>query len=375
MRCNWRIIVLSAAVVQFATSPALARPAMANAAFHLEYDKSSGGLTRIEAAADPAHLNFLAPAGENGAPSHFLGDLILRYRPMDTEWKSAGTWTEGMTATSGDIRTIANGSDSHSVTVAYAGASARPKGLRGLAVTETFALVGDGLVWRIRIKNASDRAIELGDLAFSLPFNTAFNKERDPDATYTRHVLRHAMIAGSNSYVFWMRPDGAGPYLLMTPGKNTGLEYHDQPEDGSGGYTAYVYALAQARDLQPNGTWNQPVSAAMLTAAGTAGDTIEISFDFHWAETYAGIRDRIIEQGGLDIRVLPGMVIPVDQNAEVSIKSAEKITAISAQYPGRTAIEEIESPIVGRKLYQIRFAKLGENNITIAWGTGKTHPA
>lgn len=42
---------------------------------------------------------------------------------------------------------------------------------------------------------------------------------------YTKKLLRHALLAGHGSWVYWQRSNGAGPYLVMTPSGATKLEY------------------------------------------------------------------------------------------------------------------------------------------------------
>ena len=51
--------------------------------------------------------------------------------------------------------------------------------------------------------------------------------------------FKHSYIEGHGSFIFWMRPDSVGPFLLMTPANNTKLEYWDKLSGGAGdGYEA-----------------------------------------------------------------------------------------------------------------------------------------
>ena len=50
--------------------------------------------------------------------------------------------------------------------------------------------------------------------------------------------MKHSFISGYGSFLFWMRPDSVGPYLLMTPDDNTKLEFWDVLN----GYEAYIHS-------------------------------------------------------------------------------------------------------------------------------------
>jgi hypothetical protein len=111
-----------------------------------------------------------------------------------------------------------------------------------LTVNQTFELDGDALDWTITLANATDRGIEIGDLA--LPFQFAERTGARGDI-YTRKLLRHAYVAGHGSWVYWQRAGGEGPYLVMTPIGAAKFEYYDSSggaAEGFGAYTPYIHA-------------------------------------------------------------------------------------------------------------------------------------
>jgi hypothetical protein len=127
--------------------------------------------------------------------------------------------------------------------------------LNDLGLSGRFSLEGDALVWSIRLENRSDQAIEIGDLGLPLQFNTRYGW--DKSETYTKRVLRHSFVSGHGSFIYWMRTNGEGPYLVMVPSGKTQLEYFGPPYWG--GYCPYIHSAATAAEArEKGGTWRQP---------------------------------------------------------------------------------------------------------------------
>ena len=240
-----------------------------------------------------------------------------------------------------------------------------------LTVTQRFELDGDALDWTITLANASDRWIEIGDLA--LPFQFAERTGARGDI-YTRKLLRHAYVAGHGSWVYWQRAGGEGPYLVMTPMGATKFEYYDSTGGVAGGfaaYTPYIHAgTASAAAAAAGGNWRLPVTKMKLPPRGSAGATISYSFRFQWARDFAAVRDVLYAQGKFDTTIVPGMVIPTDLEASVSLRSRNSIAAVEAEHPAHTTIESVGEKAGGISVYRLRFSKLGENMLTIRYGEG-----
>ena len=87
-----------------------------------------------------------------------------------------------------------------------------------LSVRETFTLDGEVLDWTISLANSGTRLVEIGDLAVPLPFAERTGARGD---IYTSKLLRHALVAGHGSWVYWQRSGGDGPYLRDDAGRHT----------------------------------------------------------------------------------------------------------------------------------------------------------
>ncbi|MBN1418981.1 MAG: hypothetical protein JXP34_09405 [Planctomycetes bacterium] len=250
----------------------------------------------------------------------------------------------------------------------------------GADVASEFAEEGETLVWSLKIRNRTDRALEVGDLGLPLPFNTHYAK--DPVETYTKRVFRHHFIAGPASWIYWTRPTGAGPYLVMTPLPGTGLEYYDVDQSKEvggqweGPFTVWIHSAARA-GRETRGSWRLPHTSVTLAPAGTPGDEVSYGFRFRWAGDLAGVRGILYDEGLFDIHIVPGMVVPVDLFALVALRTRNAIESAAAEFPDATRIEDLgvrgeNARNDGTRIFRVRFSRLGENLLTFRYGGGRT---
>lgn len=241
-----------------------------------------------------------------------------------------------------------------------------------LTAQQTFSLQGDALEWTITLANDGPRPVEIGDLA--VPFNFAERTGARGDI-YTRKLLRHALVAGHGSWIYWQRSNGEGPYLVMTPVGQTKFEYHDNSggmgSGGAGAFTPYVHAKAAASAATASGgKWRLPVTNLTLAPKGQQGSTTTYSFRFRWARDVAGVRDVLHAEGKFDTAVIPGMVVPTDLPALFSLRTKNDVASVEAEHPASTRIETVSTNAADTRAYRVRFARLGENTLRIKYGNG-----
>jgi hypothetical protein len=240
-----------------------------------------------------------------------------------------------------------------------------------LAVTQTFDLEGDGLEWTITLTNPTDRAAEISDLAVPLAFAERAGARGD---IYTKKLIRHALVAGHGSWVYWQRSNGEGPYLVMTPMGATKFEYFDSSGGSGGGpgaFTPYVHAAgAQRAALAAGGNWRLPTSSLTLGPKGSPGASVTYTFRFQWVNDFAGVREALVGAGKIDTAIVPGMVIPTDLPATIGLRTRQPIGAVEPEYPGSTTIERLQRKEDGTSVYSVRFSRLGENLLTVRYGDG-----
>ena len=235
-----------------------------------------------------------------------------------------------------------------------------------LGVTQKFDVQGDVLEWTVTLSNAGQSPIEIADLAVPLNFADRTGARGD---IYTKKLLRHALVNGHGSWVYWQRSNGEGPYLVMIPAGQTKFEYQDHT---AGTFTPYIHARnASAAAMAVGGTWRLPISGLTLTPKGTTGSTAIYTFRFQWARDVAGVREVLFKDGHFDTVVVPGMVVPSDLPAMISLRTMNTIATVEAEHPHSTKVEFLGEKDNNAKVYRVQFSRLGENVLTILYNDGR----
>jgi hypothetical protein len=237
-----------------------------------------------------------------------------------------------------------------------------------IAATGAFHLEGDSLEWTIEARNQTSKPLEIGDLGVVLPFNTEYVP--DKTETYTKRLIRHSFIGGDGSYIFWMRCNGIGPYLVMVPEAGAHLEYYDQQEGRS--FTAYIHSAARREELaSKGGKWRLPNTKLMLAPKGQPGDSARYSFKFRWAQNYAAVHDILYQEGGVDVNVVPGMTVPTDLPTMFSLRTRDRIRSIEPEFPDKTSVKLVGERGTDTQVYSVNFSRLGENRLNVQYGDAK----
>jgi hypothetical protein len=233
-----------------------------------------------------------------------------------------------------------------------------------LQLAQKFSLQDNALTWQIELNNTGNGAIRIEDLAIPLLYNNGGGE--NPKEIFEQRVVKHHFISGNNSFLFWERPTGLGPYLVMVPLPGTSLEYFSTNSvvaSERGTFMAYVHSDLTG-NKETRGTWRQPHTAVSIAANSSK----TYGFKFRWANDYAGIRNILVEEGLIDVQVMPGMSIPTDLDAIIALRTNQKITSVAAEFGPLTVIKDLGEKQKGTHLYQIRFSRLGENKLTVTYG-------
>ena len=390
-RLSPQIALVAAALLPVAmagaqpTTPQCAGTHLESRAFCVSFDDESAGVMDLELPGDTFHTNYVIGKAEHPefavADSRWFGDVVFRFRT------GTGAWQHASTAHSRSARTTTQSSSGEiqRMEFHYASDARNADGIRGFDFSEVYELHSDKLIWSLTIHNRSPETLEIGDLGVPLLFNTLY--ERDQAVNYQKRVIRHSDITGDNSFIFWTRTSGAGPYLLMTPTRGTHLEFFEATAAGNkadandpvfrprnaweGLYTAYIHAAVEAGEIEPHGTWRQPLTSKLLQPQGDPGDSVTYAFEFSWARDYNDIRKILYDSGLIDVEVAPGMVIPSDLSALLALHTRQPIHSVQAEFPDLTTIEPLPSRTIDTSIYRIRFRHPGENELTVSFGDGQ----
>ncbi len=214
------------------------------------------------------------------------------------------------------------------------------------------------------IQNRTAEPIEIGDLGVPLPISSPFRRNQSPSV----HLLKHSFISGDGSYLFWMRSNNAGPYLMLTPIDGTQLEYWET----EGGYRVFIHSVAAGAVAKAKGcNWRQPHTSLRLAPQGTAGDAKSYGLKFQWAADYDAVRQILVDEGKIDVHIVPGMTVPTDLFAQFALRTKKKIDAVEAEFPDSTQVKFLGTKASQTHLFQVRFSKLGENRLAIRYGVGR----
>ena len=314
-----------------------------------------------------------------------LGDVSLRYRGKDGAWQSVDTTqlaNDGKVAltNSGDGRTY---KATYQILYAPASSNTGPNTSQNppvpiLSLDIEIAIEPNNLLWSLTLKNVGAAPRQIDDLAIPLPIANSV-----PGAEGNRRVtiLKHSLVAGYTSYMFWMRNNNIGPYLMLTPREDTKFEYWDaqrlpptsignpvgQSQPTGVGYRVYIHSAAAGTEAKAQGTkWRQPNTSLKLAP----GEARSYGFKLHWANDYDAVRQVLVDENLIDVHVVPGMTVPSDLSARIALRTKQTIQTVEGEFPEQTKIESL-----GTKgdyhFYQVTFKRLGENRLTVHYGNSK----
>ncbi|HEV8429898.1 MAG TPA: DUF5695 domain-containing protein [Pyrinomonadaceae bacterium] len=341
--------------------------------FDIKFDR--GAIASLQRSDDRVKTDYVQPGRR-------LGNVFIRYRGKDGAWQSADTEAFA----NNGLGTFAASADGRTYTADYEIRYAPSNSNTAPATTQTaapilgvqikFMLEGPAVLWTLTIRNLGNAAREIDDLAIPLPIARTVQGETNRQ---TINILKHSFISGHNSYIFWMRSNNIGPYLMLTPLTNTKLEYWEAPRGPStasgptqlpsqAGYRVYIHSAAAGTEARAQGTrWRQPNTHFMLAPKGEPGDSRSHSFKLHWADDYDAVRQLLVDEGLIDVSVVPGMTIPSDLFARFALRTKQPIRAIDAEFPKETQISSlgVKNDL---RFYEVHFKKLGENRLTVRYG-------
>ena len=309
-----------------------------------------------------------------------IGDVFLRYRGKDGAWQSADTAQlarDGKgTYTSSDDGRLHKAS--YQILYAPANSNTGPPGTQAQPLPvlglDTEIKLGDrSISWSITIKNVGAAPRQIDDLAIPLPIASS---APGVDSNRRVTILKHSLVEGYTSYMFWMRNNNIGPYLMLTPREDTKFEYWDaqrQPAQANQssttpplgvGYRVYIHSAAAGTEAKAQGTkWRQPNTSLRLAS----GESRSYGFKLQWADNYDAVRQILVDEGLIDVHVVPGMTVPSDLFARFALRTKQPIRAVEAEFPEQTQIESLGAK-GDFKFYQVRFQRLGENRLTVRYG-------
>ena len=300
----------------------------------------------------------------------WTGDITLKVRKSGSE-----EWSRMFTMFSNDIRSLT--CDDESITTTYEGYSQYDGGLKDLRIVRVYTLKRDVIEWSFSIENQSAAPITVGELGLPviLNTNTTLGTARDglnhrsvknEEFLNENRVVQHYFVSGHSSCIYASRYAGIGDILVLMPTGGTFLEavtgenlYEDTDLMSVSGLVFYLYSKATVRKPWYNG--HRELALA-------PGESKTFSFAICRAKSFPDVHERIYELGGVDTKVLPGMVLPRDGRANILLRTKKPIHSVAAD-PGVTI--EKTGELGSRQTYSVAINEEGERKVTIHYGAGE----
>ena len=321
----------------------------------------------------------LRPERDQRARAEHLRPRMGRRADVQLPARNGGAWTTALTNQSADVRAITTGTNS--VTVTYQ-SSANAKGVKNFKLVETYALVNDYLSWQITVTNTSTQTMEMGDFGLPLPFNEYWNAgqrrhlrdaHRLPLVHRQQRLVHHRRAAERRRP---LHPDdarsddrrrlrvhgqlGVQGALRAAPGRRAAA----RPPGPNGLDVFYIHSnviKSTNRGYLPN---------TSLTLAPGASQTY--GFKFFNVASHADVQNRLYSEGMIDVSVVPSMMVATNMTAKIDLHTSQTINSLTAQFPSQTTITSLGTVATDHKIYQLSFSQLGQNNVTVSYGTGLT---
>src|SRR5262249_10317754 len=113
--------------------------------------------------------------------------------------------------------------------------------------------------------------------------------------------------------------------------------------------------------------WRQSNTSLSLAM----GSSQSYGFKFQWPEDYDGVRQTLVDEGKIDVHIVPGMTVPTNLFALIALNTTQSIASVQAEFPAATQIQYLGATNVTYQLYRMQFSHLGENLLTVSYGAGK----
>ena len=296
-----------------------------NPHFHVEWNQNGTGITALCRGGDG--LNFLA-----ADKAWNLGDLTLSYTLPDGSRQS--------------IDSRANGAGGQEV-----------RAESDFSISETDE---KELIWEISLRNTGDEEVVIDDLKLPLPMNTQY--VADAKVNYTQRLVRHAYVSGNASVLYWQRPDGVFPALVMLCGESTSLTDFDlDGSDKAPGWWGTYSVCVHDKDSDRKALFPDNIHTCLRPGEGRT-----FRFLFRWAESYGDIRDITYGAGRPDVISLPGMVIPRGMDCTLAVRHKSEYTL---ELPPSVTCQK-EGVRNGYDIYRLFFEKTGRYPIAVKYADG-----
>jgi len=242
-----------------------------------------------------------------------------------------------------------------------------------LNVQRYWQVIDGHLVLLFKLKNISDKSVEIGSIGIPMIFNNIMQGKSLEEA-HAENVFYDPYIGKDAGYLQVTRLNGHGPALLVVPYGKTPFEAYnpllDDPTprgiDFEGFYEWMAHSKAYAEnEWKKAEPWNTPTSFILKP-----GETTEYGLRFLLADSIKGIESKLIENNRPVAVGTPGYVLPMGTQGKLFLNYHEQIKSLQVEPEGALIINETSSINNKWKAYQVEGKIWGRARLTITYADG-----
>lgn len=295
---------------------------------------------------------------------YHLGDINLRIKEGDADWKSYATAAKRAAVTA----LQASGSIIAGADLANTLPSDIP-----VTIKRFYEIDNDHLVMRFEITNKSATNIEIGALGIPMIFNNIL-EGKSLNETHAQNVFFDPYIGLDAGYLEVKRLSGRGSALLVLPKENMPFEAYrpllDDPTPRSivfeGFHEWMVYSKAYADNEWKDATpWNTPTSLILKP-----NESKNFALKFVLSEGIEDIQNTLIKEEQPVATSIPGYVIPQDIKSQLFLNYKSNVNSFTIEPKESIQINENGTTNKGLKKYTVHGKKWGRSRLTITYDDG-----
>lgn len=295
---------------------------------------------------------------------YHLGDINLRIKEIDADWKSYSTATKRATVTPLETsETAIAGADL---------ANTLPSDIP-VTIKRFYEIDGEHLVLRFEITNKTINNVEIGALGIPMIFNNIL-EGKSLNETHAQNVFFDPYIGLDAGYLEVKRLSGRGTALLVLPKENMAFEAYrpllDEPTPRSivfeGFHEWMTYSKAYAENEWKGITqWNEPTSLILKP-----NDTKSFALKFVLTDDIKDIQNALKTEEQPIATSIPGYVIPQDITSQLFLDYKSDVASFEIEPKGTLKIEEVGKTPKGVKKYNVYGKNWGQSRLIITYKNG-----
>ncbi len=293
-----------------------------------------------------------------------LGDASLRVRESGSQAWSSFTTYRGRTA---PVRKL---STPHEVQDEFAPS---PQ----LKVTRTWKVVDGAFQLHFTLANTGSKDIQVGSFGMAMPFNNII-MDRSLEEAHSVCSFTDPYIGQDGGFLRVAQLSGSGSSMVVTPLGKTPLEAWqlireplapNQVFEGMMEWMVHTKAHAE-NEWKGVEQWNEPTLLSLKP-----GESSHYGVQFTSVPSIREIEETLVQLKRPVAVVLPGTILPMDQQGKLFLKYSSRPASIVSCPAGAVTVKETKEGSADWRSYKVEGRKWGRARLTISYEDGTVQTA